>query len=42
MVTGIEIAFGAVPSKVETNALEPRTVLHLSYAHEEPGYKIST
>jgi hypothetical protein len=31
----IEYAFGRVPDKIETNALEPRTVLHLHYAHEQ-------
>ena len=33
----VEIAFGAVPpTKVEADALEPRTALRLYYAHERP------
>jgi hypothetical protein len=35
----VEIAFGPPPQRVETTGLEAKTVLHLHYAHEEPGYE---
>jgi hypothetical protein len=36
----VEIAFGKVPpTKVETNALEPKTVLRLHFPHERPDWK---
>lgn len=34
----VEYWVGKVPDKIESDGLEPRTVLRLYYAHEEPGY----
>ena len=34
----IEYCYGKPPDKIETNALEPKPVLRLYFAHEEPGY----
>ena len=32
----VEIAYGKVPDKLETNPLENKTTLILHYAHERP------
>jgi hypothetical protein len=34
----VAYCYGRPPEKLEVNELEPRTILHLHWAHEEPGY----
>jgi hypothetical protein len=34
----VAYAYGKPPEKLEVNELEPRTVLRLHFAHEEPGH----